>query len=90
MKLTELKGKENLPEKEIGTRCACDGRNYTIDQYNQLEIDGDVEVLAQEIHKSLYGEEITEDHPVRNLHIYSFSKDIISNFSKFLVIKKGG
>lgn len=80
MKLTELKGKENLPEKTPHTY----GRNITIDEYNQLEIEVDTNELLRFIVNGITGEPITYDKLRRIVN------DINPNLSKFLVIKKGG
>lgn len=64
-----------------GCRCYQNYSSKIIDQYNQLEIDGEVGELANII---------TSEYYPCDERATLLARQIISNLSKFLVIKKGG
>lgn len=103
VKLTALKGSENLPKKkednpELHTcydggsdcsGCFIDGENTTINEYNSLSIDGDVEALAMQLSildKNYVWEKLDEWEKV----VYrKRAIKLIANLDKFVVIRKG-
>lgn len=99
-KLNQLKGKENLPKKAVMS-CSWPnipdakkkGFNDAIDQYNQLEIDGEVEALGEVLFKCTDLSVYTSWDKLYKADKQVFINEaieIISNLSKFLVVKKGG
>ena len=110
MKLTDLKGSECLPKKEIcqfhpipkGVNCgSCRDvttYNLAIDSYNNIEIEGDVEALAEIRYEYQSSRNINinsrcpswdnEPRYVKDRFIAE-AKSIISRMSEWVVIKKG-
>jgi hypothetical protein len=97
-KLMDLKGSENLPQKQqdpgyllnfqaVGK---IEGINETIDKYNSLSIDGDIEALAKHLYENVYkwgGWNNADSIDRRNC--LNDAKCIIANLGNFVVIMKG-
>lgn len=75
-----------------GCRCYQNYSSKIIDQYNQLEIDGDVEALGEVLFKCTDLSVYTSWDKLYKADKQVFVNEaieIISNLSKFLVIRKG-
>lgn len=87
IKLTEITGKEVLPNKNYPDDGNGDEVNYgfnnAIDAYNDISIDGDVESLAK----------IIIEYTSKNSLLYDgcngLSKTILKSMPNWLVIRKG-
>ncbi len=101
MKITEMKGSEVLPGKS--KECFCDmenGRycvncyiNKTIDAYNNVDFDGEVDNLTKYIKasRSMYRWEIKDNKIGDDIQDEDefVAKSIISQMPKWVVIRKG-